>query len=323
MQRLPNENSLYLDNTGRTTADNCLRKYFLRHILDLIPDNGSSALRYGTCWHSCMEAFYGHIKEHGWTKDGAAIMAGVAAAKKSWDEETMKHVSWWEDYRTLENLQVAFLRYVDNFVADENHLEVISTEEPFKLPMVLTAEEQRRFPYLNPFWFTGITDMEIHYDGRYWQLDHKTTGQSLSIQVQRLNRSAQSKGYCYAGKVLFKEPPEGHFISVHYLSAYKSKKTGLYGDPKIEFQRVPMMYTEEDLASWRMGFLEAAQRLQIAKENDTFPCNDNSCYTYGRCSYSDICDMNYSEEDLRKRVTSLQGFQGFHVGEHWNPAKNL
>lgn len=318
----PTEDSLRLDYSSKNYAHECLRKYFLSYILDLKSDYGSSALRYGSVWHSTMEAFYAHIKDNGWSRDGGAVEAAINAANKSWKEETRKHFMWYEDYRTLENLLHSFMRYIDHFVGDENHLKVISVEKPFKLPMELSEKDQKSFPHLEPFWFTGIVDMEIYYDGRYWQLDHKTTGQSLAQQVYRLNRSAQSIGYSYAGRQVFREIPEGHFITIHHIKATKSKKTGLYGKVNIDFARTPMIYGEEDIISWRQGFLEMAQRIQIAKRVNNFPCEHGSCYTYGKCGFSDICDLNLTEDEIAERLQN-QGFEGFHVGEHWDPAKGL
>ena len=318
----PDDSSLKLDYSSKDTAHQCLRKYLLSHILDLKPDQGSSALRYGSVWHRTMEAFYANIKDHGWTHDGGAITDAILQANTSWEEETRQHFTWYNDYRTLQNLLQAFQCYINEFVADENHLKVIAVEQPFKLPMIPSPAEQHRFPYLKPFWFTGVIDMEIYYDGRYWQLDHKTTGQPMSTQLSRLQRSAQSIGYTYAGSQVLEEIPEGHFITLHHLSAYKSKTTGEYGKPKIEFRRVPMIYSQDDINSWRQNFLESAQRIMLAIDHDNFPCEHGSCYTYGRCSFSDICDRNLTERETRHTL-EIRGFENYHVGDHWDPAKNL
>lgn len=282
---------LKLDHTKRSTFDACPKKYENNYLRHIIPNKGSTALRYGIVWHAAMEGFYSHIAENGWTRDGKAIERGVRYAQKKWNEVTERQ-HWYDDYRTLENMLKSLLAYIDHFAHDEGLMEILESEKVFMIKISPTAAETKLFPRIQVFWFTGRCDLEIRLSGRNWLNEFKSTGQALSLQASRLHRSPQVMGYNYAASRILKAIPEGSLITLHHLSAYKSKKTGLYGNPKIDFKRVPQVFFEADLENWRHHMLRAAQNLQMAIEANYFPMNLDSCYTYGACSYLSLCEQN-------------------------------
>jgi len=280
-----------LDHTKRDTFDSCPRKYELNYRRHIIPIKGSTALRYGIAWHSAMEGFYSHIAENGWTRDGRAIERAVQFAQKKWNEVTARQ-TWVDDYRTIENLLLALVSYVDHFAHDEGLMKILESEKVFKIKMTPTEIEKKYFPTLRPFFFTGRCDLEVHLSGRPWLKEFKSTGQALALQAARLHRSPQVIGYNYAASHILKTIPEGSLIVLHHLSAYKSRTTGQYGSPKIDFKRVPQVFFEADLISWRHHMFRAANALQYCIDNDYFPVNLSSCYTYGACAYLNICEQN-------------------------------
>jgi hypothetical protein len=305
---------LKLDNTKRETFVSCPRKYYLRFILGLYPDKGSTALRYGVVWHDVMSTFYSHIKENGWIKDGGAIEAAILAGKKCWDEYTGEK-EFYPDYKTFENLCNCFLQYIDHFAGDEGFMEVLETESLFQIKTHwISDEEEKAFPTLQPFLFTGKKDLTVRLNNQPWFLEHKTTGWALSLKKRDLHRSAQVMGYTYAGKEEFyPEEPAGVLVVFHYLNAYKSKTTGEYGKLKVEFERVPQIFTNEDLANWRLSFLDVAERIQQATIRNIWPMGHDSCYRYGRCEFCDICERNVSLEDIASKVP-----YGYYLDEPWD-----
>lgn len=308
---------LELDNTKRSQFTACDRKYYWQYKRNLRPNQGSTALRYGIVWHSGKEGFYNHIKEHNWTHDGGAFEAAVKAAKDSW-EEVSKKQSFYDDYRTFENYIQSLIAYIAHFNYDEGMLKVVETERPFKLSMKLSPKEEKSFPLIaqEGLAFTGRIDAEVLLNGTLWQLEQKTTGQALSVQKQRLHRNPQLIGYAYAGQRLSpEEPSEGTLIVLHHLSAYKSKKTGEYGKPKIDFERIPQIYTDGDFASWRLSFLDTAERILRNEERNLWPMQQDNCYQYGRCSFAALCEQNapLGEEVL----------EGFYEEEPWEVAKGV
>lgn len=309
----------HLDNTKRAAFIKCRRKYYYQYVLNLKTFFGSTALRYGLTWHEGMEAFYGHIKDHGWQKDGKAFEAAVFAMQKGWDEASKKE-TFFDDYRTLENGLQAFLQYVNHYAADENMLVVTATERPFKVHMENeTADEKRFFAGLKPFHFTGKIDLEIELNGRTWIKEHKTTGQPIETQANRLHRSAQVMGYTYAkirdsGR---KEAPEGALVSLSHLSASKSRTTGLYGKARIDFKRVPQIFSDNDLVQWRNAFLSTALDIQREAERNLWPMTHDACFDYGSCPFLEMCEQNKSVDDL------YINDQKYYVAEPWEVAKDV
>lgn len=305
---------LKIDNTKRETYTSCPRKYYLRFVLGLYPDKGSSALRYGVVWHDVMAAFYTHIKENGWIRDGGAVEAAILEGKKSWEEYTGDK-EFYPDYRTFENLCICFLQYIDNFAADEGFMEVLEAESLFQIKTHWSNEvEEKAFPTLEPFVFTGKKDLTVKLNGQPWFLEHKTTGWALARKVQELHRSPQIMGYTYAGKEeFFPEEPGGVLVVFHFLRSNKSKVTGNYGKLSVNFERVPQVFTNEDLENWRLSFLNAVTQIQQEMKRQVWTMGHDSCYRYGRCEFCNICERNLSLGDIESKVP-----YGYYIDEPWD-----
>lgn len=306
---------LNLDNTKREQFVTCDRNYYWPFKRGLKPNQGSTALRYGTVWHSTMEGLYSHIMKHGWTRDGKAIEQAVDSAKKSWEEETAKQ-HFVDDYRTRENCLRSLVAYLSHFNYDEGILKITSVEQVFKI--LMPVDNLLHFPYATragSFYFTGKLDLGVELNMRPWHMDHKSTGQAIALQESRLNRSAQQMGYTYAGQRISGESPEGSFVVIHHLSAYKSKKTNLYGEPKIDFKRVPQIYTDEDIESWKISLIDTAESILKNEDRGLWPMEHDNCYRYGRCVYAPLCDQNakLGEEVL----------EGFFESEPWDVTKTV
>lgn len=316
---------MHLDNTKRHAFTECRRKFYFQYVMNYKTFYGSTALRYGLVWHEGMDAYYNHIKVNGWTKDGGALQAAFDAMKKEWDICSAKE-NFYSDYRTLENCFQSFLQYVQHFSQDELMLSVVATEEPFKVHMeVMSDEELKMFPYLKPFHFTGKLDMEIELNGRLWINEHKTTGQPLDTQVNRLNRSAQVMGYNYAKdrKLLVNNDErriDGVLMTVHHLSCRKSTakgNEGNYGTPKIDFRRVPQIFSENDIAQWRLSFMSVAQDVQLEMERNLWPMCHDACFNYGACPFLSICEQNSDIENIHLDE------QRYYIAEPWEVAKSV
>lgn len=311
-----------MDNTRRHSFTECRRKYYFQYVMNYKTYWGSNALRYGLVWHEGMDAYYNHIKENGWSKDGGAIQAAFTAMKTEWDNSSAKE-NFYSDYRTLENCFTSFLQYVQHFSQDELMLKVLNTEEPFKINMQVESEEEERlFKGLQPFHFTGKIDAELELNGRQWINEHKTTGQPIETQVNRLNRSAQVIGYFYAKCRIHKgeKVPDGVLMTVHHLSCRKSTakgREGEYGSPKIDFRRVPQVFSENDVKQWRHSFMSTALDIQKETERNLWPMNHDSCFNYGSCPFLAICEQNTDIENI------YLDEQRYYVAEPWEVAKSV
>ena len=304
---------LVLDNTKKSQRVTCDRKYYWQYERHIKPTQGSTALRYGIVWHAGKEGFYGYIKEHGWLHDGKALEAAMLAAKDEWDSYSSKQ-TFYEDYRTLENYMQSLIAYVAHFNHDEGMLKINHVERKFKILMAVRhGLEEQQFPRVakDGVLFAGRLDADIELNGRPWQMEQKTTGQALSMQKNRLRRNPQAIGYTYADKRLGNDT-DGCLVVLHHLSAYKSKTTGLYGKAKIDFDRVPQIFTEEDLESWRQSFLFNAEVILWNRERNIWPMQQDNCYQYGSCPFTRLCEQNarLGEEIL----------EGYFEDTPWDPA---
>lgn len=288
-----NDGILVLDNTKRSCAQTCLRKAYWQNVRGLQSEFGSTALRFGSTWHAILEGYYTHIRDNGWTQDGAALHQALQWGEKEWVKETGDLV-FYDDYRTFENCGKMFLDYVGHFQGDLGMLEVISPEQVFRCAMELTEADKKNFPHLaelEAVFMTGQIDMQLKLNGMKWLMEHKSTGQYLAQQTQRLNRSAQIKGYSWASEQVLGFKPEGVLVSFAHCSSRK-KTSGEYGVLKLDFARVPQVFSNEDIEEWRVSFLSAAEQIALEYKRDLWPCNNDSCYQFGACSYIRLCEQN-------------------------------
>jgi len=270
--------SIDIDNTKRRCYSLCPRKFYFEHIKNLRPLHSSTALRFGLCFHEIMEAYYTTIKEEGWSEKVSAITKGALAGKVSWEKES-EGKQYYSDYRTLENCLSAFLGYVSHYKDDESFLEVVEVEQKFRLPVT------------DDIFFTGKVDAKIKLNGSTWLLEHKTTGMAIDKQLKTLTRDAQVIGYTYAGLQTNHEV-EGILVSMTHVSATKSRVTGDYGKTKIEYRRSPQIFTQGDIDTWKESITWTARQIQHSMENNFWPCQHDSCYHFGSCTYTSLCEQN-------------------------------
>jgi hypothetical protein len=284
-----------LDNTKRKTYSSCPRRYYWEHIKNLRPMYGSTALRFGLVWHNTLEKYYETIKEQGWEARTEAMTAGALAAKLSWETES-KDKMFYDDYRTLENCLSSFISYINNYKDDEDFVEIVEVEKTFNIEL---GEDIQ---------FVGKVDGKVLLNGSQWLLEHKTSGMPIDKQMKTLQRSPQLLGYAFAGTRT--DEVEGILVSMLHLSASKSKTTNSYGKPRIEFRRSPQIFTDGDLNSWLDSFLWTARQVKKSVEDNYFPMQLDSCYTYGQCPFYQLCEQNTPVETTNT--------QNFITVKHWN-----
>ncbi len=293
-----------LDNTYRSTFALCKRKYYFSRELGLTPSKGSCALRYGSTFHALWEGYYSWIKEKGWEQREEAIKRAFTFGEAVWKNESKKKVFPEDDYRTLENAFEAFIKYCTEYSFDKDTLEVVETEKSFRIKMDILPEEEERFPLLKEeeIYFTGILDMQIKMSGLPYIMEHKTTSQNIITQISRLHRSPQIIGYTYVGKAIPQLKAIGCFVNLHQISS-KRKKDGTWGKLNIAFQRSPEIFSDRDLRQWRESFLSTCNDILLAQRTNNWPVQYDSCYSFGRCRYCDLCERNISLKEITEDVS--------------------
>jgi hypothetical protein len=269
---------LNIDNTKRRSYALCPRKFYYEHIKNLRPNYGSTALRYGLTWHSIIEEYYTVIKNQGWSAKTTAITSGILAGKKAWEAESAKF-TFYSDYRTLENCLAAFVSYIDNYKDDENFMKIIDVETKFEIPLTPDLE------------FVGKIDGTVELNGTTWLMEQKTTGMPIDKQLKTLLRDPQIIGYFFAGQHFTNTHIEGVLIPMLHTSATKSKVTGQYGKPKIDFRRSPQIFTTDDILCWKESIIWTGQQIIESISKNHWPMQLDSCYHFGSCGYTALCEQ--------------------------------
>ncbi len=151
--------------------------------------------------------------------------------------------------------------------------------------------------------FTGRIDLCVEMDHRKWIWDFKTTGWILNQVISKADRSPQLIGYSYAGEKVLDFKPDGCLCSFAYTASTKSKVTGEYGSPRFDFRRVPQIFSEGDIAAWKLSFIDTCREIYFAERSNYWPESFDSCYMYGACPYLRLCRQHKPYEEL-----NLEGF---------------
>lgn len=300
---------LYLDNSKRSSFVACPRKYFYRYVKHLTSQTGSTALRYGSTWHALLEGYYLDILANGWRPEN--IEAAHLRGAEVWQAESLKF-EFYDDYRTYENCIASFLLYMSEFAQDRQYMKILQPESTFKIEMVLSEEEQKLFPQLTQegLYFTGQIDLEVELSGHHWLIEFKSTGQPISLQAERLQRSAQILGYTWAARQSG-SLVSGVLVSLHQLLS-RRKKAGGYGKLTQAFLRQPNIFCVSDFTAWRESFLYTANQIAAATAKQFFPCQFDSCYQFGKCQFTRLCEQARPFEEL-----NIDGF----LFEEWDVLK--
>jgi len=293
---------LRIDNSKRSAFVKCPRKYYWKFIANLTGEYGSTALRYGRVWHLMLHAFYDTIQKQGWQARQQAITNGLIQGKKEWDLISSQQI-FFEDFRTFENLCELLMIYVNTYENDELSVKIIHTEKVFALPLELDEVEKLLYPNLPEIIFTGKIDLQLELSGIKWVLDHKTTGNSIDRVSGTLKRDPQFLGYTYASRRVLDFVPMGFLVNM-VMSSSRKNKDGVYGKLTTDFRRVPQLYSEGDLESWRRSFIHTCSQMAWCSKHNTWPMGHDNCYNYNKdCTFTRLCEQNRNVID-----TNTEGF---------------
>lgn len=303
---------LILDNTKRSTFRQCKKKHFLQHEKGLQSNYGSTAIRYGVCWHGIQEGYHRWVVQNGWPRDPSetmqAISLGLELGKRKWDEES-KTKTFNDDFKNFNTAVDAFNEYLNYFAEDKNYLKIIHTEKKFECPVEPENEaEELLLKKLPPVVFTGRIDLCVEMDSMKWLFDFKTTGWRLDEVISKANRSPQLIGYSWAGEKVLNFKPAGCLCSFSYISARRNKE-GAYGSTTYDFRRVPQVYTQGDIDAWKLSFIDTCVEIERCRQTGIWTESFDNCFQYGACPYLKLCNQHVEFEDLN--------LEGFHE-EFWN-----
>lgn len=286
--------SYYYDNTKMSDFQECPRKFAIRHIWDLVPNNKSMPLYFGEFMHDCLSKWY----ETGDEEQALAI----------WEEYEDNQ---WDEKRTKSKGIDIFKEYVKTYPTEP--FKILANELPFE---VLIKRE-----YGHEFYLTGKIDLVVEWHGgNKYILDHKTSSRLGSTYFKQFKPGRQMLGYCFATQELLDIDITGAFINA--LAVYKSK---------FAFERGLVSFTPRDFAEYIFIIPRIMQEMAVAERNyahdvevfdnyspwdimnSHFLPNWDSCFNWGGCPYRDICKSHGAKSVIDA------GYRE----EHWDPREEF
>jgi len=223
-----------------------------------------------------LETYYKGMKENfrsANTEREELIGNSYEAFQKGMKEEKEEYTrpEYYElDYaRGLKLLQGYFEKYsVENF-------EVVDVEFPLEYT----------FPSGDKF--TGTIDLKVKQNGKYYIVDHKTTGWSMSSLGRSLGVSDQATGYIFMNNIAYPKTPVAGVI-FNILRNVKSV---------YEYGRLLVVKPPRDLEVFKYDAADILQEIseKISNLDTRWIKNTYACFSFGRpCPYLDLCQgANY------------------------------
>lgn len=288
-----------LTHSSSTCASTCLRRYFYRYELGLVPSQEKEATHRGSLFHLALE-----LRDHGESDEAIATRIRAQAQTPHLAEQVL--VMW-----------AAHAWYWQN-----DKLEVIESEKGFELPLTdpTTGAVDSRWR------IAGKRDRIVRLaDGRLALQEYKTTTKDtapggaywarlrLDQQVSRYMLAARTEGLDVS-TVLYDVArwPGIRPLQATPLDERQYKKDGtLYARqrllpetpeefakrtmdlilerPSDFFQRIEVSRTDDDIAEFAQEQWDQAQILGLARQRGLWYRNTSVCIEPYRCDYLGIC----------------------------------
>lgn len=296
------------DATSLDTAQACLRKYYYRMILNVVPQDTSVHLLFGGLYAKALETFY-HYRAEGMSLDSALLRVVEQALWDSWDHvydeagnviQGGAPIAFNDPKKTRISLIQSIIWYVDEFGHESkdgiqtHHLQngTPAVELSFALPL---SED---------LYYCGHLDRVVSYGGQLYWMDQKTTGSALSsYYFSNFRPNNQFTGYSWAGKIVLQSPVAGGIIDAAQIAVGFTR-----------FERAFISHTEAQINEWLDGTFYTIELAQQATREQHFPMNLTACGNYGGCPYRQLCAISPS---LREAYLK----SNFHTIEPWDPLR--
>lgn len=286
-----------LDPTMGGTIDECLRKFFYRHITGIAPTFEPDYFAAGRAWDAAMGEWFSRSEPEA----AKRYQAAVRSIYRAYETSTC---SLPREKRTPENLVELFNRFVSHHV--EPPYTVIRSNVAFRLPF-------------SDFYLGGELDQYCHWE-RFGVVVHenKTTtiipgskGFENYVDGFALGRYAnQILQYIWAASQLT-EQVWGARILVACLDIPKRASTERKLFEAIWLHRSPIRLAEYlDLCRYRMA------KVRNAWKTWDWPKEGQQCaggWGFNRCEYFHLCSQHASLEDIEVPESY------FRIGVPWAP----
>lgn len=308
----------FYDNTELSAYRRCPRRYFYRHILNLVPGGTSPELAFGLAWHAAMDEVWAFPKP-------AVFGDAFAAWNRVWQEAGYPSFQEIDEFLeqdlaprtpgTAGEMLGCYLEKRLSWLSEE--VELVSIEQPFAVPLYEDRED---------LWYCGRFDKVVRYNGGIWIVDHKTTtayrknGPFRFTFLDSFSPNSQVEGYQFAGRLLYGSEFRGVLIDAALV--HKTVHDG--------FSLIPLERHVSLLDTWlwetRVGVDQIEtdeKRVEVHGQRQggstllpAFPRHTGACQDFGRtCPYVDLCKgLSDPLKEIREHGTP----PGFEV-EPWSP----
>jgi len=254
---------LELDNTSRVCFDSCERKYYLRHVLDLVPlEPQSMAPYFGIAIHKGVEAFY-----LGKSRD--ECLRAFAEEYAKWFDEK-------DDERSPGNGIIILDEYFKRW--REDYIKTLKLEIGHS---VVISEGELEVVYKMRIDRIGEWDSEICL------VDWKTS-KYVGSQFTIVKPNNQFVGYALGVKELMGVNPT-FFLD---LIGTKVRKKVEVGGERVELVRDNVKFNEEDFEEFKKGVLKTARRILESEREGYWAKRTHSCPSFHGCEYLPLCKSN-------------------------------
>lgn len=297
------------DATSIKAAEECLRKYYYKHLCGWYSPNTSVHLRFGGIYASALES-YEKARASGTLREDAILTAVHYALVESWDYaySSQSHIGdpayriagsgkAWETgdaNKTRSSLIRTIVWYFEHFEED--------------LPTVIfpdgkpAIEYSFALPVSDTIVFCGHMDRIVEYGGQYMIMDQKTTKSTVGPYFfDQFSPDTQMSMYTYAGNIIFQHPVKGVLIDAAQIAIGFSR-----------FERAPTFRTHAQLEEWYENAMMTIQVARDATKRQRFPMNTTACGNYGGCEFRSICSKSPEVREMYLK-------SNFVKKETWSP----
>lgn len=288
-----------ITHSSSTCASTCLRRYFYRYELGLVPSEEKEATHRGTLFHAALE-----MRDHGAADDAIAAHVRAHAQTPHLAEQVL--VMW-----------AAHAWYWQN-----DHMEVVESEKGFELPLQdpttgtvdgrwKVAGKRDRIVRLADGRLAlqeyKTTTKDVAPGGAYWarlRLDQQISRYMLAAQAEGIDvetvvydvtrwpgirplkatpieeRKYTKDGALYAKQRLLDETPDEFARRTMEVVTER---------PSDFFQRFEIARTADDLAEFAQEQWDQAQILGLCRQRGLWYRNTSVCLEPYRCDYLSIC----------------------------------
>lgn len=291
----------------------CRKRYQYRYVAGLEQKERPLYFDFGTAVHLA-------LAEHYRGADQTAIVLSIENyfAENAPAQDESERLQKWIEAREL--AVAIYQQYIKRY--PQESFKVVDVEKGFELPII----DVRGEPYPNLL-LAGKADMVVDENG-LWVVEHKTATTIDTKYKRRLTLDAQSMIYLEAMERVYGQKFNGVIYNVlaksipvmpkvlkkGSLSMDKGQNTTpelyrqaiaenglneadyaeflayLEENQKEYFYREYLTFSQEERGEWRRELWQIAADIERAGELDSFYRNTASCYGFGQCEFTHICE---------------------------------